>query len=181
MTRDRWSVALLQTLGACALLAVAVQSTAAAPKKGKGKPAAKAEEAAASDESADSGSSGGDAGSSSGASSAKVAAPPGGMCIAPETPKAVSSCPSNLGKAKGKIAGTPQSNLRAAKRKVEMPKGFKAKGPSVTLDVATLRNKEKVEQKAESLLRREIEVTLRLIKNTRTTDPRRPDFLLRLA
>jgi tetratricopeptide (TPR) repeat protein len=86
-----------------------------------------------------------------------------------------------LGKAKGKIAGAPKSQLRAAKRKVEQPKGFKAKGPSVVLDLATLRNKEKVEVKAESLLRREISVTQRLIKNTRTTDPRRPDYLLRLA
>jgi tetratricopeptide (TPR) repeat protein len=104
-----------------------------------------------------------------------------GMCIAPDVPKEVNSCPSNMGKAKGKAGGAPSSQLRQAKRKVEQPKGFKAQGPSVVLDVATLRNKEKVEHKAESLLRREISVTQRLIKNTRTNDPRRPDFLLRLA
>ena len=105
----------------------------------------------------------------------------GGMCVSPALAKDVASCPSNMGKAKGKSGGAPSSQLRQAKRKVEQPKGFKAKGPSVQLDVATLRNKEKVEQKAESLLRREISVTQRLIKNTRTNDGRRPDFLLRLA
>lgn len=118
------------------------------------------------------------------ASSAKAAdagEAAGGMCIAPDAPKEVSGCPSNMGKAKGKIAGAPKSQLRQSKRKVEQPKGFKAKGPSVELDLATLRNKEKVENKAESLLRREISVTQRLIKNTRVNDPRRPDFLLRLA
>ena len=105
----------------------------------------------------------------------------GDMCIAPDVSKEMSSCPASFGKAKGKAGNAPSSQLRQAKRKVEQPKGFKAKGPTVILDVATLRNKEKVEQKAESLLRREISVTQRLIKNTRTNDPRRPDFLLRLA
>lgn len=105
----------------------------------------------------------------------------GGMCIAPGTPKQISECPSNMGKATGKISGAPESRLRESKRKVEQPKGAKKMGPSIELDVATLRNKEQVEEKAESLLRREIQVTQRLIKNTRTNDPRRPDFLLRLA
>jgi tetratricopeptide (TPR) repeat protein len=114
------------------------------------------------------------------AAKSSAASADGGMCIAPEAPKQVNACPSNLGKGKGRT-GAPKSQLRQAKRKVEQPKGFKATGPSVELDVATLRNKEKVEQRAESLLRREIDVTIRLIKNTRTNDPRRPDFLLRLA
>ena len=49
-------------------------------------------------------------------------------------------------------------------------------------DVArAMRTGQEVEAKAEDLLRREISVTQRLIKNTRTNDPRRPDFLLRLA
>jgi tetratricopeptide (TPR) repeat protein len=119
--------------------------------------------------------------SSSAPGSTDLGGASGGMCIAPEAPKEVASCPANLGKAKHKIAGAPTSQLRQAKRKVEQPKGFKAKGPSVELDLATLRNKDKVEQKAEGLLRREISVTQRLIKNTHTEDPRRPDFLLRLA
>jgi tetratricopeptide (TPR) repeat protein len=110
-----------------------------------------------------------------------AAAPSGGMCIAAETPRAITECPANMGKAKGKIAGAPESKLRQSKRKVEQPKGAKKMGPSIELDVQTLRNKEKIEERAETLLRREIDVTRRLIKNTRTNDPRRPDFLLRLA
>lgn len=137
----------------CAMAAVAVP--AAAQKKQKSAPAA--------------------------AAKAEAGDGSGGMCIAPATAKDVASCPSALGKAKGKIASAPKSQLRQAKRKVEQPKGFKATGPSVELDVATLRNKEKIEERAESLLRRELSVTMRLIKNTRTNDPRRPDFLLRLA
>ena len=117
----------------------------------------------------------------SGGDDAGAASASGGMCIDPGAPKRVMACDGSLGKAKGKMRGAPKSRLRASKRKIEKPKGFEAKGPSIELDVATLRNKEKVEQKAESLLRREIMVTKRLIKNTRTNDPRRPDFLLRLA
>jgi tetratricopeptide (TPR) repeat protein len=104
-----------------------------------------------------------------------------GMCIAPTVGPAVASCSAELGKGHGGGGGTPKSQLRQSKRKVEEPKGLKSRGPSVELDVATLRNKEKIEQKAESLLRREISVTQRLIKNTRTSDTRRPDYLLRLA
>ena len=58
---------------------------------------------------------------------------------------------------------------------------MQVKGPSIELDVATLRNKEKTEAKAKDLLLREIQVTKRLIKNTRVNDTRRADFLLRLA
>lgn len=119
--------------------------------------------------------------SSENLSSEPAASGAGGMCIAPNVPRTISECPANLGKAKSKIAGAPDSKLRQSKRKVEQPKGAKAMGPSIELDVATLRNKEKVEEKAESLLRKEIQVIERLIKNTRTNDPRRPDFLLRLA
>ena len=154
MARDRRILPFLQAICVGAMLALPTQSALAAPSSDKG----------------------GDSGAKSAGAGAST-----NMCIAPEVPKEVGTCPSNLGKAKHKMSGAPKSQLRQAKRKVEMPKGFKAKGPSVTLDVATLRNKEKVEHKAESLLRREISVTQRLIKNTRTTDPRRPDFLLRLA
>ena len=51
----------------------------------------------------------------------------GGMCLAPETPKLVSECPANLGKAKGRIGGAPESKLRQSKRKLEKPKGFKSR------------------------------------------------------
>ncbi len=105
----------------------------------------------------------------------------GDICIAPDAPKRVAACPKNTPKAQKGKGGAPSSKLQEAKRKVEQPKGFKATGPSIELDVATLRNKEQTERKAKDLLLREIQVTGRLIKNTRVNDARRPDFLLRLA
>ncbi len=165
MARIRFSIAIL-----CAL---AVGVPAIAQRAGKKTSSGKA------GSSASAGKKGG--GKASSVSSADMGGASGGVCIAPEATKTVTECPSNLGKAKHKMSGAPKSELRQAKRKVEQPKGFKAKGPSVELDLATLRNKENVEHKAESLLRREIAVTQRLVKNTRTNDARRPDFLLRLA
>src|SRR5262245_359280 len=115
------------------------------------------------------------------ASSAKNTPPPEGMCISPDAPQRVSECPSNAPKNAKTGAGGPSSKLQEAKRKVEQPKGLQVKGPSIELDVATLRNKEKTEKKAKDLLLRELQVTKRRIKNPRTNDPRRADFLLRLA
>lgn len=110
-----------------------------------------------------------------------AAAASGGMCISPDAPKRVAVCGAGLGKAKGKSSGAPASRLHQSKRKIEAPKGAKKMGPSITIDAATLRNREKIELRAEQLLRREIKITQRLITNTRENDPRRPDFLLRLA
>jgi tetratricopeptide (TPR) repeat protein len=103
------------------------------------------------------------------------------MCVSPDAPQRVAECPSNTPKGGKGAAGAPSSKLQEAKRKTEQPKGLQVKGPSVELDVATLRNREKTEKKAKDLLLRELQVTKRLIKNTRTNDTRRPDFLLRLA
>ena len=114
-------------------------------------------------------------------SAAKNSPPPEGMCISPDAPQRVAECPSNAPKNAKTGTGGPSSKLQEAKRKVEQPKGLQVKGPSIELDVATLRNKEKTEKKAKDLLLRELQVTKRLIKNTRTNDPRRADFLLRLA
>lgn len=159
----------------CALLVSAPVS--AQGKKSKAKPAAALSES----DSGDNKKSSKKEKVSSEPEDAPAASASGGMCISPEAPRMIAECPANMGKAKGKIAGAPESKLRQSKRKVEEPKGAKKMGPSIELDVQTLRNKEKVEEKAEGLLRREIDVTKRLIKNTRTNDPRRPDFLLRLA
>ena len=115
-----------------------------------------------------------------GADDAEARAP--GVCIGPEAPKTINACPKNTPKTKRRTAGeTPKSRLRAAKRKVEEPKGIEAKGPSIDLDVATLRNKEKLEVKAFQLLQREIRVTQRLMSNMSRQDKRRPEVLLRLA
>lgn len=105
-----------------------------------------------------------------------------GMCIAPETPERVNAC--NMPKPKGKLksaGGGPKSKLRQSKRKIEEPKGMGPTGPSIELDVATLRNKDGLQVRAKKLLTREIQVTRRLLKNMKTSDKRRADVLLRLA
>jgi tetratricopeptide (TPR) repeat protein len=112
---------------------------------------------------------------------APLTPPPAGMCVSPDAPKRVAACPANSPKAGKAGGGGPSSKLHESKRKVEQPKGVQAKGPSIELDMATLRNKDKSEKKARDLLVREIAVTKRLIKNTRVNDTRRADFLLRLA
>src|ERR1700712_2533558 len=106
---------------------------------------------------------------------------PAGVCVSEDAPKRVAACPSNAPKNMKGGGGGPSSKLNESKRKVEQPKGAQKGGPSIELDVATLRNKEKGEKKAKDLLVRELQVTKRLIKNTRANDPRRPEFLLRLA
>jgi tetratricopeptide (TPR) repeat protein len=113
-------------------------------------------------------------------SSEAEAAPSATMCIDPAANTRVSECPSSAPKM-GKGVGAPSSKLHESKRKVEQPKGMQTKGPSIEIDVATLRNRDNIELKAKTLLLREITITKRLIKNTRTEDARRPDFLLRLA
>jgi tetratricopeptide (TPR) repeat protein len=106
----------------------------------------------------------------------------GGMCIPPETPKAVTTCPSNAPKQSTKKASTaPASMLREAKRKKEEPAAKGPSGPSIQIDAATLRNRENLELRAKKLLVKEIQITQRLIKNSRTNHPQRPEYLLRLA
>src|SRR5690242_10501252 len=95
----------------CALLVSA--PAAAQGKKSKAKPAAALTES-------DSGDKGGKEKTSSEPEDAPAA--PGGMCISPDAPRTIAECPANMGKAKGKISGAPDSKLRQSKRKVEQPK-----------------------------------------------------------
>ena len=105
-----------------------------------------------------------------------------GFCIADNIPKEINACPKAIPKKKSKGKGqAPKSKLQQAKRKVEQPKGLQVKGPSIELDVATLRNKENLQIRAKQLLTREITVTQRLLKNMKAGDDRRADVLLRLA
>jgi tetratricopeptide (TPR) repeat protein len=164
---------------AASLCLGAVSSADAQSKGKKGKKASAAAAAAETERSSPSTAAAGSGKSL--VSSAKLAPPPDGMCVSPDAPQRVSECPSNSPKPGKGAAGSPSSKLQEAKRKVEQPKGFQAKGPSIELDMATLRNKEKTEAKARDLLLRELQVTKRLIKNTRANDTRRADFLLRLA
>jgi tetratricopeptide (TPR) repeat protein len=115
------------------------------------------------------------------ASAKTTSAPSGDYCVPPETPKIVNECPSNAPKAAKKgAAAAPQSRLHESKRKAEK-KGKGAAGPSIQIDAATMRRQASVQVRAKQLLERETTITKRLIANTRTNDPKRPDFLLRLA
>jgi tetratricopeptide (TPR) repeat protein len=127
----------------------------------------------------------GNADSGSKKASTASSASSGGQCIAPALVSSVEECPANaphfdknaslLGKAQA-----PKSNLSTSERKKDAAKEMQ-KGPSVEIDPATLRNKGDVKAREEKLLDKEITVLKRLIKNTPTDSPKRPDILLRLA
>lgn len=104
------------------------------------------------------------------------------ICIPPGTLQQISQCPSGAFKQVGAAGGkAPESRLHEAKRKVPEAKAKGPTGPSVQIDAATMRRQEKIQVRAKGLLDREMVITKRLIANTPVSDPRRPDFLLRLA
>lgn len=109
----------------------------------------------------------------------------GAACIAPSVVTSVEQCPANAPKFEkstsmlGK-AQAPKSNLVATARKKEEGKE-QQKGPSISIDAATLRNQGQMQKRADELLDREITVLKRMIKNTPVDSPKRPEVLLRLA
>lgn len=115
--------------------------------------------------------------------SQRNAAAGGGMCISQEAQREVTDCPAGAPQATSGRPGTnaPRSRLREAERRQEKAKNAGPTGPSIELDAAARRNRERVEARAWNLLQREVRVLQRLVRNTRTSDPRRPDILLRLA
>lgn len=115
---------------------------------------------------------------------AAAAAPTGPAptyCIAPDVAPRLAACPSNAPRAAKSASKAPSSHLTTSKRRVEEKKAGPT-GPSFEIDVtgATGRAAE-IRQRGEQLLRREIQLTERLVRNSRANDPRRPDILLRLA
>jgi tetratricopeptide (TPR) repeat protein len=120
-----------------------------------------------------------------GTKKASTAASSGEQCIAPTLASSVEECPANaphfdknaslLGKSQA-----PKSNLSTSERKKDAPKD-RQMGPSVEIDAASLRNKGDLKARETKLLDKEITVLKRLIKNTPTDSPKRPDILLRLA
>ncbi len=132
----------------------------------------------------DSGSSG-----SSGASGAPTGIPPAprGVCIRPAANSNVEDCPANApppSKRGGARPGTGDtdvaSHFRETKRQAEESRGGPT-GPSIELDAATRRNRDRIEVRAQRLLQREVQVLERLVSRTRAGDPRGADYLLRLA
>jgi tetratricopeptide (TPR) repeat protein len=105
----------------------------------------------------------------------------GGMCISAEATRNVEQCPANAPRLSGKIrSNAPNSRLVATERRAHEKKQGPT-GPSIELDAASRRNRERTQARAWNLLQREVNVLNRLVRNTRAEDARRPDILLRLA
>jgi tetratricopeptide (TPR) repeat protein len=107
---------------------------------------------------------------------------PANVCITATATSTIESCPANAPQMskRGGGASAPASRLQTAERRAHEAKQGPS-GPSIELDAATRRNRERVQTRAWGLLQREVRVLQRLVRNTRTSDPRRPDILLRLA
>jgi tetratricopeptide (TPR) repeat protein len=102
------------------------------------------------------------------------------MCIPPSTEQAIGACPAGAKKEVAKEAGNaPVSRMKATQPKKARSQG--ATGPSLQIDMSTRLGREQTRARAESLLKKEIAILERLVKNTSADDPRRPEVLLRLA
>jgi tetratricopeptide (TPR) repeat protein len=107
----------------------------------------------------------------------------GGACIPAAARAAVEECPAGApppSKRGGTGASAPATHLDVTKRRAEEKKQGPT-GPSIEIDAATARGRERVAARALDLLRREIETTERIVGRMRTDDPRGADYLLRLA
>lgn len=113
---------------------------------------------------------------------------PAGVCIRPQANQNVADCPANApppSKRAGTRPGGPgaevASHFRETKRRQEESSGSGMTGPSIELDAASRRNRERIEVRALQLLQREVQVLERLVQRTRAGDVRGADYLLRLA
>ena len=112
------------------------------------------------------------------AEQAPVGAPP--MCIPEGTEQAIAACPAGARKSAAKEGGNaPVSRMKAAEPKRKAKGG--PTGPSLQIDMSTRLGREQTRARAESLLEKEISILQRLVRNTASDDPRRPEVLLRLA
>ncbi len=106
----------------------------------------------------------------------------GGACFSPQATKNVEGCPSNVAQARA-TGDAPRTHLNVSARRPEETKN-KATGPGIELTTAQRMaeaTQRRIQQRAAELLDREIQLTQRLVRNTRRTAPNRPDILLRLA
>ena len=103
-----------------------------------------------------------------------------GVCIPKSTEQQIAGCPAGARKQSAKEGGNvPVSRFEEAKRKHRAVKG--PTGPSLQIDLSTALGREKTRARTETLLKREIQILERLVRNSSADDPRRPDVLLRLA
>jgi tetratricopeptide (TPR) repeat protein len=112
-----------------------------------------------------------------------------GVCITPQARQNVERCPEGApppseragARPAGPNAADPASHFRETKRREEKSSGSGMTGPSIEIDAATRRNRERIQVRALQLLQREVRVLERLVGRTRAGDPRGADYLLRLA
>ncbi len=106
----------------------------------------------------------------------------GGQCIPASARQAVDQCPGGTpNRGRPPRGATPRSRLRTAARAKASAKKMGPTGPSVQIDAATARGRQKIRARAWQLLQREVRVLKRLVQNTPKTNAQRPDILLRLA
>ncbi len=102
------------------------------------------------------------------------------VCIPETTEQAIAACPAGARKQAAKEGGNiPVSRFHEAERKRTKKQG--PTGPSLQIDMSTRLGREQTRARTESLLKREIQILERLVKNSADDDPRRPEVLLRLA
>jgi len=102
------------------------------------------------------------------------------VCIPETTAEAIAACPAGARKQSAKEGGNvPASRFEEAERKRKKSEG--PTGPSLQIDMSTRLGREQTRARTEALLKREIQILERLVKNTAADDPRRPEVLLRLA
>lgn len=107
----------------------------------------------------------------------------GGVCISSEAEARVRECPSAAARPapRAQSGMAPRSRLRTAAPQKQESKKQGPTGPSVEIDIATRRGRERVQARAWQLLQREVRILNRLVSNTRPNNPQRPEILLRLA
>jgi tetratricopeptide (TPR) repeat protein len=103
------------------------------------------------------------------------------MCLPPEVYGVVDQCAQlPAGGSTTALGKAPALRMQEAKRST--PKASaKKRAPGIELDMATRRNRDRVQKRAWTLLEKEASVLKRMIGNTPKQDARRPDILLRLA
>src|SRR5690606_579845 len=104
----------------------------------------------------------------------------GDQCISPDARTRATSC--EVGGRNPRIrrsGNAPVSHVQAVERTTDA--ADQTTRPGFQIDLATEAGIRATEQRARGLLEREVEILKRLVRNTRTNNPQRPEILLRLA
>ncbi len=110
-----------------------------------------------------------------------VAAVAPDVCIPPDRATGATACPAGSVHFGTHAATAPPAAARATADARDHAKAAKKGAPTVQLDAATLRRRQNLAVRSHDLLVREVQLTATLVRNMTTTDPHRPDALMRLA